>query len=68
MKKRSVKIRGHLTSITMEEPFWDALKSIAKKRKISINALIAEIDAARADANLSSAIRIYILREVQAGG
>lgn len=63
MKKRSVKIVGHATSITLEEEFWAVLKDIAEARKTSLNKLIAEIDAKRGAANLSSAIRVFILKE-----
>ena len=64
IKKRSVNIAGHRTSVSMEEPFWDALRDIAAREKKSLNDLIAAIDSAR-DGNLSSAIRIYVLRELQ---
>ncbi len=68
MKKRSVTIAGHATSITLEAEFWDVLKNIAQKRGLSLNALITEIDETRAqtnpDGNLSSAIRVYILQEL----
>ena len=59
--KHSVNIAGHATSITLEAPFWDAFKEISAARQISINALITQIDDNRQSANLSSAIRIYIL-------
>ena len=70
IKKRSVNILGHQTSISMEKEFWDALKAIADQKEISINALIANIDDDREGAleergNLSSAIRVYILKELQ---
>jgi predicted DNA-binding ribbon-helix-helix protein len=64
VRKRSVDIGGHRTSVSIEAPFWEALKSIADQRGISMNALIAEIDAARAG-NLSSAIRVFVLRAAQ---
>ena len=63
--KRSVKIAGHATSITLEAAFWDVLKDIAVKRGTSVSALIAEIDeerSAKQETNLSSAIRVYILK------
>jgi len=63
LKKRSVNLNGHATSVTMEEPFWDALKTIANERGLSINALISEIDEAR-DGNLSSAVRVHILEHL----
>lgn len=59
--KRSVMIAGHSTSISLEEPFWTALRDIARTRDLSLAALIAEIDTARGDSNLSSAIRMAVL-------
>jgi predicted DNA-binding ribbon-helix-helix protein len=59
--KRSVAIAGHRTSVSLEQPFWDELQAIAKERGVSAQALIAEIDAARAGQNLSSTIRIFVL-------
>lgn len=64
LKKRSVDIAGHRTSISLEAPFWDALTDIATRRNISVNRLVTAIDAER-DGNLSSAIRIFILRDLQ---
>ncbi len=65
MKKRSVNILGHQTSITLEDEFWLALKTEAKNRHLSLNKLIAEIDDARGAQNLSSAIRLHILKNLQ---
>ena len=62
--KRSITIKGHSTSISLETVFWDALNEIAKKRDISIASLVAEIDTNRSSeikTGLSSAIRIFIL-------
>ncbi len=63
LKKHSVVIAGHQTSITLENIFWEKLKEIAKADKKSLKALITEIDAARTT-NLSSAIRVYILKRI----
>ncbi len=63
--KRSLAIAGHRTSVSLESPFWDALKDIAAGRGVSVQALVGEIDAGRAGANLSSAIRVFVLREVR---
>ena len=63
--KRSVAIAGHRTSVSLEAPFWDALKDIAAVRGASVQALVAEIDAGRGGANLSSAIRVFVLHEVR---
>jgi predicted DNA-binding ribbon-helix-helix protein len=62
--KRSVVIDGHRTSVSLEPAFWDVLKEIAERRALSINKLIAEIDRGRTG-NLSSAIRVYVLRTVR---
>lgn len=61
MKKHSVRIADHSTSITLEPEFWDALKVIATRRKLSINDLTTQIDESRGERNLSSAIRVFIL-------
>ena len=63
--KRSVAIAGHRTSVSLETPFWDALKDIAAARGASVQALVGEIDAGRGGANLSTAIRVVVLREVR---
>ncbi len=63
--KRSVMIAGHSTSVSLEEPFWDALHGIAAARGRSVQALIGEIDAGRGEQNLSSAIRVFVLGAVQ---
>ncbi len=66
MKKRSVKIAGHATSVTLEDEFWEALGEIAAKRGASLNQIIAEIDSGRSG-NLSSAIRVFVLNEIKDG-
>ena len=65
--KRSIRIAGHRTSLSLEAPFWDALKEIAVGRGISLAALVGEIDAGRGRQNLSGAIRVYILEKARAG-
>jgi predicted DNA-binding ribbon-helix-helix protein len=64
IKKRSVKLQGHRTSISVEDEFWDALKSIADAEKITIADLLTRIDADR-PGNLSSAARLYVLKHLQ---
>jgi predicted DNA-binding ribbon-helix-helix protein len=59
--KRSVRIAGHRTSVSIEEPFWEGLREIARLRGLSLNGLVAAIDAARTGQNLSSAIRVAVL-------
>lgn len=66
LKKHSVRISGHATSITLEKDFWDALKSIAQQKGVSMNRLITDIDSHRnEDENLSSTLRLYILHDLQ---
>ena len=60
VKKRSVVVAGHPTSVSLEEAFWDALKRLADEEGVSVNALIARIDGSRSG-NLSSALRVYVL-------
>lgn len=62
VRKHSVVIRGHRTSYSLEQPFFDELARIAAARGVALAALIAEIDAGRPrDSNLSSAIRVHVL-------
>jgi predicted DNA-binding ribbon-helix-helix protein len=67
--KRSVLIAGHPTSISLEPVFWHALEAAARERGCPVNALVAEIDAARFDwprpPNLTSAIRQWLFTEAQ---
>ena len=64
VKKRSVEIAGHRTSLSLEEAFWRALKRIAARDGVSINKLIEQIDRVRGG-NLSSAVRIYVLKRLE---
>ncbi|WP_419911050.1 ribbon-helix-helix domain-containing protein [Hoeflea sp.] len=69
IRKRSVTIRGHRTSISLEDEFWQALKTIADAKNMSLAALITEIDAHREpDDNLSSAMRLHVLDWLKSGG
>ncbi|RWA72513.1 aryl-sulfate sulfotransferase [Mesorhizobium sp. M1C.F.Ca.ET.193.01.1.1] len=69
VEKRSVTIRGHRTSFSLEQPFYDDLLAIATQRSLSLAALVAEIDETRTrDANLSSALRLYVLAWAKRGG
>ena len=67
VQKRSIKVAGHPTSISLEASFWDALREIAAKQQISANELIERIDANR-NGNLSSAVREFVLLECRRGG
>lgn len=60
IKKRSVVISGHRTSISLENVFWEALRTIAVEKGISVNQLVTDIDRQRTG-NLSSAIRTFVL-------
>jgi predicted DNA-binding ribbon-helix-helix protein len=59
--KRSVAIRGHKTSLSLEPEFWTALKEVATQREMTLSDLICEIDANRTHNNLSSAVRLFVL-------
>jgi predicted DNA-binding ribbon-helix-helix protein len=60
--KRSVKINGHTTSVSLEDAFWSALKEIAAGRKMTLAELVGLINAKREQPNLSSAIRLFVLK------
>ncbi len=62
--KRSLVVAGHRTSVSLEDAFWRRLQAIAISRRISVNSLAAEVDAARGEANLSSALRVFVLETV----
>lgn len=65
IRKRSVVIAGHRTSLSLEAAFWEALRAEARRRGLSVNALVAEIDRERLGGagNLSSAVRVYLLKQ-----
>ena len=65
--KHSLTIRGHRTSVSLEEPFWQEFRAIAARRGVALNALAAEIDAERGTgAGLASAIRVFVLNALKA--
>ena len=63
--KRSVTIKGHRTSLTLETEFWDVLTDLARAQQKSVSALIADIDTRRSledpDQSLTSAVRVFVL-------
>lgn len=64
--KHSVTLQGHRTSISLEDEFWDEFRAIAAAQGQPINALVAQIDAARdMDTGLASAIRLFVLRRLK---
>jgi len=66
VKKRSIVIGRHKTSISLEDDFWTSLHQIARGRQVTRSDLIASLDAAREHSNLSSAIRVFILDHYRA--
>jgi predicted DNA-binding ribbon-helix-helix protein len=65
VRKYSVTLHGHRTSFSLEEEFFAVLKQIGEKRGQSLAALIAEVDEGRGEGdNLSSALRVFVLRDV----
>jgi len=65
MRKHSLQIAGHRTSVSLEDAFWAALRDIADARGLSLAGLVAQVDASRGEANLSSAIRVFVLENVR---
>ena len=63
LKKRSFTIAGHRTSVALEAEFWAVIENVAKTRSIALAALVADIDRARAERPLASALRLFALKE-----
>ncbi|WP_370401569.1 ribbon-helix-helix domain-containing protein [Sulfitobacter sp. JB4-11] len=64
--KHSVTLKGHRTSVSLEDEFWTEFRALATEKNMAINALVAEIDAERGmDLGLASAIRLYVLRALK---
>jgi predicted DNA-binding ribbon-helix-helix protein len=59
--KRSIVVRGHKTSVSLEDAFWNSLKEIGGERHMTLSHLVAAIDSQRQHGNLSSAIRLFVL-------
>ena len=66
IRKRSVTLSGHRTSVSVEEEFWTELKAIAAKDGRTINDVLTELDSARGG-NLSSAVRLFVLKRLKSG-
>lgn len=64
--KRSLSLRGHRTSVSLEDAFWAEFRAIARARALPINELAAQIDEARGDVGLASAIRVFVLEDLRA--
>jgi predicted DNA-binding ribbon-helix-helix protein len=62
---RAISVAGRKTSVSVEDAFWLALRQIANQRKLTLSKLVTFIDAERQNANLSSAIRLYVLKHFQ---
>ena len=63
--KRSLTLRGHRTSVSLEDPFWRAFRDITEADRMTINGCAAQIDEARGDVGLASAIRLFVLKRLQ---
>lgn len=66
IEKRSVVIGGRKTSVSLEEPFWSAVRAFAEAQQVTVSNLLRQINLERQHANLSSAIRIYVLEQTRA--
>jgi predicted DNA-binding ribbon-helix-helix protein len=60
--KRSIVLDGHKTSVSLEDAFWSGLKEIAHAQKVPVSVLVSQVDNARNQSNLSSAIRVFVLQ------
>jgi predicted DNA-binding ribbon-helix-helix protein len=59
--KRSIVVGGHKTSVSLEDDFWDGLKEIAHRHRVSLSDLVGSIDSERQHGNLSSTVRLFVL-------
>ena len=66
--KRSLDLGGRRTSVSLEDAFWSELKEIAHSQRVPVRKLIAQIDDTRQQANLSSALRLYVLEHIRSRG
>ncbi len=64
--KRSIVLNQHKTSISLEDDFWNCLRAIADDKKMKLTNLLLQIDSERNNANLSSAIRVFVFNEMRA--
>jgi predicted DNA-binding ribbon-helix-helix protein len=64
--KRSIVIAGHKTSVSLEDAFWKGLKEISTGRGLTLSEMVGAIDSARAQGNLSSALRLFVLDHYRA--
>ncbi len=62
MKKRSITLKGHRTSISLEPEFWSALEGMAAAKGLSLQKLVEDVDGHRGNVNLSSALRVHALK------
>jgi predicted DNA-binding ribbon-helix-helix protein len=64
--KRSIVIAGHKTSVSLEDAFWKGIKEIAMDRDLTLSEMVSAIDSGRAQSNLSSALRLFVLDHYRA--
>lgn len=67
MQKRSLTIAGHRTSLALEPEFWDGLEAMAAAGNLPLPQLVQQIDESRSSGNLSSEIRLAVLRWYRQG-
>ena len=65
ISKRSIFINGHKTSVSLEDDFWHGLHDVARSKSAPINEIVAQIDRDRDNANLSSAIRVFVFNQLK---
>ncbi|ODN70718.1 hypothetical protein A6302_01938 [Methylobrevis pamukkalensis] len=66
MEKRSLSLAGHRTSVALEPEFWTAVERLAAEDGLSLAAFVASVDRGRGEGNLASALRVTVLRRVEA--
>ena len=65
VSKRSIVINGHKTSVSLEDDFWRGLHDVARSKNAPLGEIVAQIDRDRDNANLSSAIRVFVFNQLK---
>ena len=68
VRKRSIVVSGHKTSVSLEDEFWSAVHDMARERAVTLSRFLDDIDKERRNRNLSSAIRVFVLEHYRSRG
>jgi predicted DNA-binding ribbon-helix-helix protein len=66
VRKRSILVNRHKTSVSLEDAFWDEVRAIARSRNMTLSDFVSDVERGRRAGNLSSALRLIVLETLQA--